>query len=447
MRLRRVLLGLLGAIVLGAAGILYLAAQPAIPPSDAPAKATFDKTLIARGAELAQIGNCGVCHTQSDGIPYAGGRPMPTPFGTIYATNITPDAKTGIGQWSEAAFLRAMQEGVRRDGAHLYPAFPYDHFTKVSANDLRAIYAFLMTREPVRTETPPNELAFPFQIRELIAGWKLLFFQRGEFKPDPVLTPQLNHGAYLVEGLAHCGACHTPRNMLGAEKLNRYLGGGEAEGWHAPALNANSTAPVPWTSDQLFAYLRQGFVEPHGVAAGPMQDVANNLGKVPEQDVKAIAIYIGALLGPPTAGRQAKTAKLVTRTERGSGSRALGDHAEGNTDGAVIYAGACASCHEPTGQQFSARGIHLASSKVLTMPDPRNLAYVILDGIDPPAGTLSALMPGYADALTERQITALMIYLRGNFTDKPAWSDVEEAVRKAKHNPPDKSGSAPTATR
>ena len=250
MRLRHLLSGLLGIILLGAGGFFYFSHRPVIPAQPS-SKATFDKILIAKGAALATIGNCNVCHTKPDGLPYAGGRPMQTPFGTIYATNITPDPDTGIGQWTEVAFLRAMQEGVRRDGAHLYPAFPYDHFTKVSGDDLHAIYAFLMTRDPVRAATPPNALPFPYSMRSLIAAWKLLFFKPGELKPDPALTAELNRGAYLVEGLAHCGSCHTPRNGLGAERNDRYLGGGEAEDWHAPALNADSTAPVPWTADQL----------------------------------------------------------------------------------------------------------------------------------------------------------------------------------------------------
>ena len=256
---------------------------------------------MRRGAALAMIGNCNTCHTKPDGASYAGGVPMQTPFGTIYSTNITPDPQSGIGRWSEEAFLRAMREGVRRDGAHLYPAFPYDHFTRVASDDLRAIYAFLMTREPVRAETPANALMFPLSVRALVAGWKMLFFKPGELRSNPVLSETLNRGASLVEGLAHCGSCHTPRNALGAERTDRYLGGGEAEGWHAPA--AASTAPAPWTEEQLFTYLRKGFVEPHGVAAGPMREVANNLAHAPEQDVKAMAAYIGALIGPPTATR------------------------------------------------------------------------------------------------------------------------------------------------
>jgi mono/diheme cytochrome c family protein len=427
MRLRRALLGVLSLVLLGAVGFIFFSRQPALPVMQQPSAASFDRALVAKGAELALIGNCNVCHTKQDGAPYAGGRPLKTPFGTIYASNITPDANTGIGSWSETAFLRAMREGVRRDGAHLYPAFPYDHFTKASVGDLRALYAFLMTREPVRAETPNNELPFPWSERALIAGWKLLYFKAGELKPDPTLSAELNRGAYLVEGLAHCGACHTPRNRLGAEANDRYLDGGEIDGWHAPALNAASPAPEPWTSEQLFGYLRNGFVPPHGVAAGPMQPVANNLGTVSEQDVKAIAAYIGAMLGPATASRrQAAGAAKAQATPRPASPAA------GSADGAVIYAGACALCHEPTGQAFSAHGINLASSKVVAMADARNLTHVILEGIDPPKASPAALMPGFGAAFTDRQIAELMAYLRSNFSDQPAWSGLEDTVRAAR---------------
>jgi mono/diheme cytochrome c family protein len=432
MRLRRALLGVLSVVLLGAVGFIFFSRQPALPAMQPPSAAGFDRALVAKGAELALIGNCNVCHTKQDGAPYAGARPLKTPFGTIYATNITPDADTGIGSWSETAFLRAMREGVRRDGAHLYPAFPYDHFTKASVDDLRALYAFLMTREPVRAETPNNELSFPWSERALIAGWKLLYFKAGELKPDPTLSAELNRGAYLVEGLAHCGACHTPRNRLGAEASDRYLGGGEIDGWHAPALNAASPAPVPWTSEQLFRYLRNGFVPPHGVAAGPMLPVANNLGTVSEQDVKAIAAYIGAMLAPVTASRRhaAGTSKAQAMPRPPSPDAG----APGSADGAVIYAGACALCHEPTGQAFSAHGIPLTSSKVVAMPDARNLTHVILEGIDPPKASPAALMPGFGAAFTDRQIAALMAYLRSTFSDQPAWSGLEDTVREARQS-------------
>ncbi|HET6926560.1 MAG TPA: cytochrome c [Hyphomicrobiaceae bacterium] len=429
-------LGLLGATLVGAAWFVASAWRPEIPAVELPDKAGFDPALITHGAELTMLGNCNVCHTKADGRAYAGGRGLQTPFGTIYATNITPDPDTGIGRWSETAFLRAMREGVRRDGSHLYPVFPYDHFTKVSAADLRAIYAFLMTRAPVRADTPANVLPFPLSMRTLVAGWKLMFLKVGELEPDPVLSRELNRGAYLVEGLAHCGACHTPRNGLGAERNEAYLGGGETEGWYAPALNASTTAPVAWTQDQLFAYLRNGFVPAHGVAAGPMQPVVNNLNAVAEADVRAIAAYIAALVGPPTAGRSERLGGPGARGDhQSSGSRTDGGSQRfRSADGAIIYAGACAPCHEATGQRFSARGIHLASSKLVTLPDARNLAHVILEGIAPPQASPAALMPGFADTLSDAQVVALMTYLRRSFSDRPSWGDVEDTVRRVRRS-------------
>jgi mono/diheme cytochrome c family protein len=417
--MRKVLIGTAGVVLL-AVLLFILAPRREIAPQ-APDPGRFAAGRITRGAELAKIGNCGVCHTRPDGAPFAGGRRIDTPFGAIYATNITPDPDTGIGRWTEAAFLRAMQEGVRRDGAYLYPAFPYDHFTRVAPEDLRALYAFLMTRQPVRAENTPNALRFPFSARPLIGAWRLLYFRGGEIASDPVLTGELNRGAYLVEGLAHCGACHTPRTRLGAERNDHFLSGGEAEGWLAPALIGQSTAPVPWTTAQLLTYLRRGYAPSHGVAAGPMRAVVDDLAGAPEQDVRAIAAYIGAMLSPtgaprPKAGREGAPIAAAA---------AIGQR-EG--EGAVIYAGSCALCHEPSGQRFSARGIGLAASTALALPDPRNLAHIILEGITPPAATPSALMPAFADSLTDHQVAALMRYLRSTFTEQPDWSDVDMVV-------------------
>ncbi len=183
---------------------------------------------------------------------FAGGLPVPTPFGTVFSSNITPDPETGIGRWPEAAFRRAMRSGVDREGRHLYPTFPYDHFTNVSDDDDRALYAFLMTREPVRAPARSNQLSFPFDHRVVIAGWKLLFLRAGAYKPDTTKSAEWNRGAYLVEGLAHCGACHTPRNALGAEQTTASFAGGDVDNWKAYAINAQSPAPVPWDADALY---------------------------------------------------------------------------------------------------------------------------------------------------------------------------------------------------
>jgi nicotinate dehydrogenase subunit B len=229
----------------------------------------------------------------------AGGRPMETPFGVIYSTNITPDVETGIGNWSYPAFERAMREGIHRDGRQLYPAFPYPHFARVTDADLQALYAYLMAQSPVRAETPKNALAFPFNLRPLMAGWNALFHQPDVFQADATKSAMWNRGAYLVEGLGHCGACHSPRNELGAEIATRYLAGGFAEGWEAPALTSLSRAPIPWSEAELYAYLRTGESRFHGVAAGPMAPVVKELKALPDQDIRAMAVYLGSFNETP----------------------------------------------------------------------------------------------------------------------------------------------------
>ncbi len=266
----------------------------AIAPIARPDASTYSEATIARGRQLAALGDCAVCHTVANGVVNAGGRPIETPFGMIYSTNITPDVETGIGSWSYPAFERAMREGIHRDGRHLYPAFPYTHFVKATDADMQALYAYLMAQPAVRAESRNHEFAFPFNLRPLMAGWNALFHQPGVFEPDATKSAMWNRGAYLVEGLGHCGACHSPRNAFGAEKANAYLAGGFAEGWEAPPLTSLSHAPIPWSEDELFAYLRTGESRFHGVAAGPMEPVVKELAGLPDQDIRAMAVYLAS---------------------------------------------------------------------------------------------------------------------------------------------------------
>jgi len=418
-------------LVAATVALLAFSWRPRLEPiAQAPAQAKHP-ALIARGAELALAGNCNACHTRPGGEAFSGGVPFKTDFGTVYSTNITPDRETGVGAWSEEAFRRALHEGVGIDGRHLYPAFPYDRLTKTTDTDVSAIYAFLMSRKAVHATPPANELSFPFNFRPLLAFWKLLYFEPARFVPDPRRSAELNHGAYLSEGLAHCGTCHSPRNRLGAEEKDRALSGGEAGSWHAPALDAQSPAPTPWTVDQLHTYLTTGFVEQHGVAAGPMQDVVNNLRRVPESDSRAIAAYIGSVLQPATAARSDNEQRIRSELAK-AGSRLWQSAAAGNSAagaGALLYAGSCAQCHEPVGLRFSAKGIPLALSKVLAMPDPRNLLHIIRDGITAPEGSPAALMPGYREAFTDAQIVELAAYLRARFSGHPPWTDLEQRLR------------------
>jgi mono/diheme cytochrome c family protein len=404
------------ALIGGAVAAFAVAWRPAIDPINPVVPQSFDPALVKRGRDLAAIGNCSDCHTAPGGKTLAGGLAVPTPFGAIYSSNITPDPDTGIGRWSEAAFQRAMRSGVDRAGHHLYPTFPYDHFTNVSDEDDRALYAFLMTRAAVRSPERANDLAFPFNQRFVVAGWKLLFLKGGTYKVDSSQSAEWNRGAYLVEGLAHCGACHTPRNALGAERTNASFSGGDVDNWHAYAINAQSPSPLPWTTDALFHYLRYGWDSDHGVARGPMAEVAANLSSVPESDVRAIAVYMTSVFG---ARANVTPADLKSSSDKS---------APADGSGASIYQAACATCHE-TDRPLPYSGINLRLSTALSAPDPRNAVNVILGGIRPVSGERSPIMPGFANSMTDDQIAALLTYLRGRFSTQPAWSNVEQIVR------------------
>ena len=395
----------------------------AIAPIARPDASVYSAATIARGQQLAALGDCAVCHTSANGILNAGGKPLLTPFGTIYSTNITPDVETGIGTWSYPAFERAMREGIHRDGRHLYPAFPYTHFARTADADMQALYAYLMAQSPVRAETPQNALAFPFNLRPLMAGWNALFHKPAVFQADPARSEIWNRGAYLVEGLGHCSACHSPRNALGAEKANAYLAGGFAEGWEAPALTSLSGAPIPWSEGELYAYLRTGESRLHGVAAGPMAPVVKELTALPDSDIRAMAVYL-ASFNETSMDRAAQDA-LAARLESSTGTRA----SAASSVGARIYQGACAVCHEVGGAPLFGSRPSLALNSNLHSAAPDNLIQVILHGIAKPAATDLGYMPAFKDSLTDGQVAELAAYLRQQFApDKPAWTGIQAAV-------------------
>jgi nicotinate dehydrogenase subunit B len=398
-----------------------------IAPIARPDASVYSAATIARGRQLAALGDCAVCHTEANGALNAGGRPLETPFGIIYSTNITPDLETGIGAWSYPAFERAMREGIHRDGRHLYPAFPYTHFAKATDADLQALYAYLMAQVPVRADIPKNALAFPFNWRPLMAGWNALFHQPGVFEADATKSAMWNRGAYLVEGLGHCGACHSPRNRLGAEKAEAYLAGGFAEGWEAPALTSLSHAPIPWSEDELYAYLRTGESRFHGVAAGPMAPVVKELAGLPDEDIRAMAIYLGSFID--TSIREPAQAALATQLEALTGTRI--DSA--SSAGARIYQGACAVCHAVGGAPMFGSRPSLALNSNLHSAVPDNLIQVILHGIDSPVSSDLGYMPAFKHSMTDDQVAELVSYLRQQFApEKPPWTGVHAAVNRAR---------------
>jgi nicotinate dehydrogenase subunit B len=420
---RRGALATAAALVAAAIGI-GAAVLPwrSIAPIARPDASTYSEATIARGRQLAALGDCAVCHTIANGIVNAGGRPLETPFGIIYSTNITPDVETGIGAWSYPAFERAMREGIHRDGRQLYPAFPYTHFAKTSDADLQALYAYLMAQAPVRADVPKNDLAFPFNLRPLLAGWNALFHRASAFVPDATKSETWNRGAYLVEGLGHCSACHSPRNALGAEKADAYLAGGFAEGWEAPALTSLSQAPIPWSEDELYAYLRTGESRFHGVAAGPMAPVVREIAVLPDQDIRAMAVYLASFTNAIDGPAQAA---LAAKLESATGTRAIA----ASPLGARIYEGACAVCHAVGGAPLFGSRPSLALNSNLHSATPDNLIQVILHGIASPASSDLGYMPAFKDSMTDGQVTELVSYLRTQFApDKPAWTGVHAAV-------------------
>jgi nicotinate dehydrogenase subunit B len=399
----------------------------AIAPIARPDASVYSAETIARGRQLAALGDCAVCHTDATGAINAGGRAIETPFGTIYSTNITPDVDTGIGGWSYPAFERAMREGIHRDGRHLYPAFPYPHFAKADDADLQALYAYLMAQPPVRAGNRTTALAFPFNWRPLIAGWNALFHQPGAFEADPTKSAIWNRGAYLVEGFGHCGACHSPRNALGAEKGRAYLAGGFAEGWEAPALTSLSQAPIPWSEDELFAYLRSGESRFHGVAAGPMAPVVKELAALPDQDIRAMAVYLGSFNESAIGKRAQET--LAVQLETMTAARAI----SGSAIGARLYEGACAVCHRVGGAPLFGSRPSLALNSNLHSAVPDNLIRVILHGIASPVSSDLGYMPAFKDSMNDDQVAALVSYLRRQFApDKPPWTGVDAAVSQAR---------------
>ena len=407
----------------------------AINPIPRPPANLYSPETIERGRLVAEAGDCAVCHTTLEGgITNAGGRPFETPFGTVYSTNLTPDEKTGIGNWSFTAFDRAMRQGISRDGRQLYPAFPYTAFAKISEGDMQALYAYLMAQPSVEAAAPAAEMSFPFNQRPLLAGWNAMFHDPQPFKADPAKSTLWNRGAYLAEGLGHCGACHTPRNLLGAEKTgNSYFAGAIVDGFEAPALNQLSSAPVPWTEDSLFEYLSTGSSEQHGAAAGPMAPVVAGLQELPKQDVRAIAHYVASFMNPATeseAELSQQAANLTQQTEVRIQEMEQSQRA---------FDSSCSACHtEGELLSFTGASTSLALNSNIHSDQPDNVIQAILYGVQAKSLDLPNLgvMPGFKDSMNDQQIVGMVNYLRQRFApDKPAWNGVAEKVAEYRNNP------------
>lgn len=371
----------------------------AFPLGQAQAKPSAE--TIARGKALADAADCAGCHTADPSKPFAGGKRIDTPFGTIYSPNLTPDRETGLGAWSDEEFSRALRYGVRRDGARYYPAFPYPNFTKMVRDDLLAIRAYLATLTPVPNSPPAPELRWPLNYRIVMRAWNFLFFRPGIFEPNQQKSTEWNRGAYLVAGAAHCGACHTPKNLFGADRGGRAFGGGLVLGWFAPRLDgAERSGLKSWSVGDIVEYLQSGR-NARSHAGGLMAEVvANSTSKMSDADVRAIAVYLKDL----PAGKSDPFVTPPPQAEMEAGK--------------AVYAHACVACHEADGSGAPRIYPPLPGNANLQSVDPTSTLRIILDGaqtVTTPRAPNPGSMPAYAKQLSDQEIADVTNYIRNSW--------------------------------
>ncbi len=402
-------------------GGLFVACASTISDPAGLSASRFTQKEIDQGRMLAGLGNCAACHTFDPSKPYAGGLPVPTPFGTIYTTNITPDPDSGLGRWSEADFVRAMRRGIDREGEQLFPAFPFTHFVKVKDEDLNALFAYLTTITPVNFEPPENTLRFPYKMRWLQAGWKALFFDESPWQAVAGKSDEWNRGAYLAEGLGHCTACHSPRNSFGAERTNDAYGGAMVDKWYAPALNARHEAPISWTFSETYDYLRLGGSALHGVALGSMGEVvAKELRYASDEDIRALATYISDIDGDSSNESAASQAKIAITAAQSRSDSVV-------TPGSQIYAAACASCHFNSPDKPSLLRPEMSLNSAIALDSPDNLIRATLDGVSLESGLPGVMMPGFS-ALSDNDIVDLLQFMRQSQVALPPWENLSARV-------------------
>lgn len=430
--MRRVLLGIagvvvaIGVVVLGVIG--WLVAQPGATsfaagtpvdlaryqgpsPAGVPAELA-NADLLTRGRYLTDAADCQACHTAKGGTPYAGGRPFKLPFGTLYTPNITPDPQTGIGKWSDADFLKAVHKGIAPDGTRLYPAFPYASYTMLTDQDVLAIKAYLFSLKPVRQETKPNTFAFPYNQRWLMIFWSAFFNSDKRFRPIPEQSPQWNRGAYLVEAAAHCGECHTPRNLMQAMNTRKKFAGGQAEGWNAYNITPDRVSGIgTWSAGDIATYLSKGHALGRGTASGPMREAVElSLSKMTPGDIAAMVTYLRSV----PAIRSSQLPEMA-----GPAQPAPKSGPTDNPMGKRLFEGNCASCHAWNGNGALVQEAQLTSNRAVNDVTATNVAQMILNG----AGTSTSgrpYMPSFASAYTDREIASVANYVTARFGSKPS---------------------------
>jgi mono/diheme cytochrome c family protein len=375
----------------------------------------------ARGEYITKMADCEACHTAQDGPAFAGGRAFVLPFGTIYTPNITPDADTGIGKWSDAQFLVAVHKGIAADGSRLYPAFPYASYTLLTDDDVIAIKSYLFSLKPVRQANQPNTFIFPFNQRWLMAFWSAFFNRDQRFRPLQEQTPEWNRGAYLVEAAGHCGECHTPRNLTQAMNQRQKFAGGIAEGWIAYNLTSDPVSGVgDWSADELAAYLKSGHAHGRGSASGPMGEAVDlSLSKLTRSDLEAIATYVRSVKPifsdalPQPAGAAADSPKVASLD---------------NERGKRVFEGNCESCHAWTGAGAIVQAAQLTGDRAVNDTSATNVIQAILTGSGSADGG-RPYMPSFADAYSDAEIAAVANYVTARFGAKPSQATPAEVTR------------------
>jgi mono/diheme cytochrome c family protein len=368
--------------------------------------------IVARGEYLAKAADCMVCHTTEGGKEYAGGLGFKLPFGTLYSTNITPDKETGIGNYSDQDFLNAVHRGVRRDGARLYPAMPYMSYTYISDDDALAIKAYLFSLAPVHAPAPANTLSFPFNQRWGMNFWSALFIPDTRFTPDTSKSPEWNRGAYLAEALAHCGECHTPRNLAFALNNRQKFAGALTAGWRAFNITSDKETGIGgWRDDDLIAYLSIGHAAGHGSASGPMGEaVDHSFSQFAPEDIRAVVAYLRSVPPMTSTDLPATTAPPAPASHK--------DGPTADARGKTVFEGACVSCHGWTGESPVSPFATLTGAWAVNDPSATNVAQIVLSGTmrHNPPDALS--MPAFGNAYSDDEIAAVANYVTARFGSK-----------------------------
>ena len=377
-------------------------------PTGVPA-ALANADPVKRGEYLARAADCLVCHTAPGSAQYAGGLAFPLPFGTLYSTNITPDKDTGIGNYSDEDFLNAVQRGIRRDGARLYPAMSYVSYTYITDADALAIKAYLFSQPAVHADNPANTLTFPFNQRWSMIFWSLLFNANTRFAPNTAQSPEWNRGAYIAEALAHCGECHTPRNLAFALDNRRKFAGAVAAGWRAFNISSDKDTGIGgWSDDEVFAYLANGHARGRGTAAGPMGEaVDQSFSRLAPADIHALVSYVRSVPAV-TSSESATIAPPAPASPRDGGASA-------NAAGRKVFEEACVSCHNWTGVSAISPFATIAGARAVNDPAATNVAQIVISGTvrHTPDGIIS--MPAFGGAYSDTEIAAVANYVTGRF--------------------------------